>query len=162
MSTKEVLESLQDMKQDFFRERLRPVPETETDAELKSRDPFQSEYFEQNLFEAHLRCLPRLSKTLRVANLRLSLESDAGELEITNDVCRDFRRLLASLRLSIIEVSSETPCKVRLDTGDRKELTQVLGSAFVFTLASLQLPNPRAALGPAGQSPYRLFPQIRH
>lgn len=122
------------MKADFFKKREKP------DARLKlSRsDPFQSDYFNQNLFQISLRNLSGVSREMKVANVVVTLKNDERDLEVTNDIREDFRRLMRSVRFYIREIGS--CASVGLTKTDRKELRNVVGRAES---------NCRCPLGPA-------------
>ena len=127
VSSKDVCETFQNMKNRFFEQCDKPNPKLM----LSRSDPFQSNYFEQNLFEINLRNLSGVSRELKIANWIVSLKNEVDDLEVTNDIRKDFRRLICSIRLNIRQVTCERAYQVRLGKDDRRAVQGVVGGSWV-------------------------------
>ena len=120
VSSKEVTELFQNMKRKFFEQSVRREAQM---TRLKSSDPFQSDYFNQNLFEINLKKIPEVKRELKTANLTVHVSSSISKAKATNDVGRDFQRVLDSVHCHLQRSEA-----VGLTTRDTQVLSEAIGA----------------------------------
>jgi hypothetical protein len=113
------------MKLDFIH-----VYENENKNDMKKTDPFQSDYFNENLFEINLRKSSSIDKELKVSNLIIKIKNDMTKTSFTNEIVKDFKSLIDSINydLKLIKFNPENE-EIEITKSDKKMLIECLSKS---------------------------------